>query len=287
MKPGSVIVDLAAETGGNCELTVPGETVVRHGVTIIGLLNLPARCRSTRARCTRATSRACLPMLVKDGAARARPRRRDHRAALSSRTTARSCTRHQEGDAARDRGSARVSIESSLGAYIFMLADLPRHRGHLARADDAAHAADVRHERDPRHRRSAAMLIVGSADSTLGRRSASSPSSSARSTSSAASSSPTACSRCSSARPRPSAEARGERCRSRSRRTSSTSVYLVAAVGLHPRPEGALASRRRRGSGNLRRRGRDARSRSSRRSLARQHRHQYWLIVRRRSRSAR
>src|SRR3712207_9342872 len=42
MKPGSVIVDLAAETGGNCELTEPGETVVKHDVTIIGRLNLPS-----------------------------------------------------------------------------------------------------------------------------------------------------------------------------------------------------------------------------------------------------
>jgi NAD(P) transhydrogenase subunit alpha len=43
MKPGSVIYDLAAETGGNCELTVPGEVVVRHDVTIIGHLNVPSR----------------------------------------------------------------------------------------------------------------------------------------------------------------------------------------------------------------------------------------------------
>jgi proton-translocating NAD(P)+ transhydrogenase subunit alpha len=42
MRHGSVIVDLAAETGGNCELTVPGEVVQREGVTIIGLLNLPS-----------------------------------------------------------------------------------------------------------------------------------------------------------------------------------------------------------------------------------------------------
>jgi H+-translocating NAD(P) transhydrogenase subunit alpha len=42
MKPGSVIVDLAGEAGGNCELTVPGETVVRHDVKIISPLNLPA-----------------------------------------------------------------------------------------------------------------------------------------------------------------------------------------------------------------------------------------------------
>jgi len=42
MQPGSVIVDLAAERGGNCELTQPGETVVEHGVTILGPVNLPA-----------------------------------------------------------------------------------------------------------------------------------------------------------------------------------------------------------------------------------------------------
>jgi H+-translocating NAD(P) transhydrogenase subunit alpha len=42
MRPGSVIVDLAAETGGNCELTVPGEIVDRNGVTIVGLTNLPS-----------------------------------------------------------------------------------------------------------------------------------------------------------------------------------------------------------------------------------------------------
>jgi NAD(P) transhydrogenase subunit alpha len=42
MKPGSVIVDLAAPQGGNCPLTVPGQTVVRHGVTLVGETNLPA-----------------------------------------------------------------------------------------------------------------------------------------------------------------------------------------------------------------------------------------------------
>jgi NAD(P) transhydrogenase subunit alpha len=42
MKPGSVIVDLAAETGGNSELTEPGEIVAREGTTIVGLLDLPS-----------------------------------------------------------------------------------------------------------------------------------------------------------------------------------------------------------------------------------------------------
>ena len=68
MKPGSVIVDLAAESGGNCELTSPGADVVRHGVTILGPLNLAASCRCTRARCTRATCARCSRISFKDGA---------------------------------------------------------------------------------------------------------------------------------------------------------------------------------------------------------------------------
>ena len=43
MKEGSVVVDLAAEQGGNCELTEPGEVVVKHGVTLIGYMDLPSR----------------------------------------------------------------------------------------------------------------------------------------------------------------------------------------------------------------------------------------------------
>ena len=43
MKPGSVIVDMAAERGGNCELTEPGQVVVKHGVTIVGYTDLASR----------------------------------------------------------------------------------------------------------------------------------------------------------------------------------------------------------------------------------------------------
>ena len=43
MRPGSVVVDLAAETGGNCELTEPGQVVVKEGVTIDGTLDLPSQ----------------------------------------------------------------------------------------------------------------------------------------------------------------------------------------------------------------------------------------------------
>ncbi|MEM8865669.1 MAG: Re/Si-specific NAD(P)(+) transhydrogenase subunit alpha [Planctomycetota bacterium] len=47
MQPGSVVVDLAGEQGGNCEYTHPGEAVVEHGVTIIGYTDLPSRMANT------------------------------------------------------------------------------------------------------------------------------------------------------------------------------------------------------------------------------------------------
>jgi NAD(P) transhydrogenase subunit alpha len=50
MKPGSVIVDLAAEAGGNCEFTKPGQVVVEHGVTIIGYMDLPSRLAPTASQ---------------------------------------------------------------------------------------------------------------------------------------------------------------------------------------------------------------------------------------------
>jgi len=65
MAPGSVIVDLAAERGGNCELTQAGKTVKEHGVTIIGQFNI-AQCSYHAARCMR-KSFAFLLNLVKDG----------------------------------------------------------------------------------------------------------------------------------------------------------------------------------------------------------------------------
>lgn len=50
MREGAVIVDLAAETGGNCVLTEPGEVVVKHGVTLVGMLNLPATMATDASR---------------------------------------------------------------------------------------------------------------------------------------------------------------------------------------------------------------------------------------------
>jgi NAD(P) transhydrogenase subunit alpha len=68
MRPGSVIVDLAAEMGGNCELTEPGADIVRHGVTILGPINLAATVPVHASQMYARNIAALLQHLVKDGA---------------------------------------------------------------------------------------------------------------------------------------------------------------------------------------------------------------------------
>jgi len=67
MKPGSVIVDLASERGGNCELTVNGEKVIEHGVTIIGMINLASTVPYHASQMYARNVTAFLLHLVKDG----------------------------------------------------------------------------------------------------------------------------------------------------------------------------------------------------------------------------
>jgi NAD(P) transhydrogenase subunit alpha len=67
MAPGSVIVDLAAERGGNCELTRPGEKVVEHGVTIIGRINVASSVPYHASQMYARNVTAFLSLLVKDG----------------------------------------------------------------------------------------------------------------------------------------------------------------------------------------------------------------------------
>jgi len=67
MKPGSVIVDMAAEMGGNCELTEPGKEVVKHGVRIIGHLNLPATMPGSSTQMYAKNIQTLVNHLVKDG----------------------------------------------------------------------------------------------------------------------------------------------------------------------------------------------------------------------------
>ena len=67
MKPGSVIVDLAAETGGNCELTEPDKEVVKNGVTIIGPTNLPSTVPVHASQLYARNVVELLKLIVKDG----------------------------------------------------------------------------------------------------------------------------------------------------------------------------------------------------------------------------
>jgi NAD(P) transhydrogenase subunit alpha len=69
MKPGSVIVDLAGEAGGNCELTEPGQTVVRHDVKIVSPLNLPATMAEHSSQLFARNVQALLELFVGDDGA--------------------------------------------------------------------------------------------------------------------------------------------------------------------------------------------------------------------------
>jgi NAD(P) transhydrogenase subunit alpha len=67
MKPGSVVVDLAGEAGGNCECSVPGESVVRHDVKILAPLNVPSSMAEHASQLFARNIEALLGLMVRDG----------------------------------------------------------------------------------------------------------------------------------------------------------------------------------------------------------------------------
>jgi NAD(P) transhydrogenase subunit alpha len=67
MQPGSVIVDIAAERGGNCELTQAGETVLKSGITILGPLNIPSALARDASQMYASNISSLLRLLVRDG----------------------------------------------------------------------------------------------------------------------------------------------------------------------------------------------------------------------------
>jgi NAD(P) transhydrogenase subunit alpha len=66
MKPGCVIVDLAGEAGGNCELSEPGETVVRYDVKILAPLNVPSTMAEHASQLYARNVEALLGLMVSD-----------------------------------------------------------------------------------------------------------------------------------------------------------------------------------------------------------------------------
>ena len=67
MKPGSVLVDVSIDQGGNCPLTVPGETVIKHGVTLIGIKNIPGQLPTSATWMFSKNMYGLLKYLLKDG----------------------------------------------------------------------------------------------------------------------------------------------------------------------------------------------------------------------------
>jgi NAD(P) transhydrogenase subunit alpha len=67
MRPGAVIVDLAAETGGNCAVTRPGETVVVNGVRVMGPTNLPSTAPLNASQMFSRNVLTLLQHLIRDG----------------------------------------------------------------------------------------------------------------------------------------------------------------------------------------------------------------------------
>ena len=110
MRPGSVIVDLAAETGGNCELTQPGEEVVDGGVTIVGSTNLPS---TMPTHASQLLSRNIAALV---GAARARRRAR----ARLGRRDRRRRVRDAEGGDGMSHGALLVFELTILVLAIFL-----------------------------------------------------------------------------------------------------------------------------------------------------------------------
>ena len=149
MKAGSVIVDLAGEAGGNCELTEPGETVVRHDVKIVSPLNLPASMPEHASQLFARNVLALLELLVgEDGSLKLD---------FEDEIVAGACI-------VRDGEIVNAGAKAARGGRSVILASTsrqprdPRARGlrrlrrDLEGPQHAAHAADVRHERDPRDR---------------------------------------------------------------------------------------------------------------------------------------
>ena len=151
MNPGSVIVDLAGEAGGNCELTEPGEVVVKHDVTIVSPLNLPATMPEHASQLYARNVQSLLELMLDDeGEAEPGLRGRGHR-----RGVRRARRRDRPRGRQEDRGGAdRLMLVTNLAILVLaaftgylIISKVPEH---------AAHAAHERHER-----RSTASSCVG------------------------------------------------------------------------------------------------------------------------------
>ena len=168
MAPGSVIVDLAAERGGNCELTVPGEIAIQHDVTIVGLFNLANTVPYHASQMYAKNVATFLLHLVKDGKLRLdatdeiiRDTWLTHGGEIVNkklRETYGFRLWHRSGKWRRNkrrgqRGGQAMKLDLLNSLYIFMLGGVHRLRSDPPRLAASSHAADVADQRAGRHRR--------------------------------------------------------------------------------------------------------------------------------------
>ncbi len=137
MRAGSVVVDIAAEQGGNCELTRAGEVVEHQGVKIIGAVNLPADLAYNASEMYARNLLQFPQAGPRQGRAGDRLDRRGVRAVLPGQ---------RRGDQARTDQARRWRLrhDRDSGALHLHARSLHRLRGHRQGAGDPAHAADVR-----------------------------------------------------------------------------------------------------------------------------------------------
>ena len=129
MRPGSVIVDLAAEAGGNAESTVPDEIVERDGVTLVGLTNLASTMPFHASQLYARNVSALLQHLAPEG---------ELALDWDDEITAGACVTREKVAAREPRAPPDLRDHDPRAR------DLPRLRGDLQGADAVAHAADVR-----------------------------------------------------------------------------------------------------------------------------------------------
>src|SRR4051794_40532590 len=150
MKPGSVIVDLAGATGGNCELTEPGQTVVKEDVTIAAPLNLPSEMAEHASMLYARNLQSLLGLLTDEEG--------NLHLDFEDDIVAGACVT-RDGDIVHEapsppprRPPPRRPTDARHEPDHPRPGRLRRLRRHLQGAEHAAYAADVRHERDPRDR---------------------------------------------------------------------------------------------------------------------------------------
>ena len=148
MKPGSVIVDLAAETGGNCELSEPGESIIRHDVKILAPLNVPSTMAEHASQLYARNIQSLLGLMIADG---------ELKLDFEDEVIAGACiTRGGEivNEGAKAAAGAATDLEPGV-VYEHDYRDrdpgagrVRGLRGDLEGSEHVAHAVDVGHERD-------------------------------------------------------------------------------------------------------------------------------------------